>query len=146
MNKAKVKYNTKICVSSDYGELAAIRQFVLDKAVEFGFNDDEAFKISLAVDEACTNLVKHSYKFDSTKQICVFIELNTNQFIVNILDEGTPFNPSDFPTPDMTEYLSKHRRGGLGIHLMRSVMDDISYIPSNQHNPHNTLKLKKILS
>ncbi len=131
---------------SDFAELAGIRSFVRCKALEFGFSEEDAQKISLAVDEAVTNLIKHAYKLDSEKQIRVEIDEHGDEFTVNILDDGIPFNPLNARTPDMIEYLKNYEKGGLGIHIMKLVMDDIAYLPgSPAQNRRNMLKLTKRL-
>lgn len=146
MNKAS-KYQNNLCAVSDFKELGRIREFVLKKAIVFGFSDDEAQKISLAVDEACSNLIRHAFNFDSNKKICVEIELNNkDMFVVNILDDGKPFNPLDVESPDMKSYFREFRTGGLGISIMKKVMDDISYTPSDSKKAKNLLQLKKNLS
>lgn len=139
------KYNKKVCATSDFTELYRIREFVMKRAEEFGFSDYDASQIGLAVDEACTNIIKHSFKTDKSKQFCVQIETNANFFIVEISDDGKPFDPLSVPEVNMKEYIKNYKRGGLGIHIIRNVMDEVEYSPSKGPNSMNTLKLKKYL-
>ncbi len=139
------KYNNKVCATSDFTELYRIREFVICQAEDFGFSCDEASQIGLAVDEACTNIIKHSFKLDKSKKFCVQVETNANFFIVNISDNGKPFDPMTIPEVDMKEYIKHYKRGGLGIHIIRNVMDDVKYYPSNDKNVMNLLTLKKSL-
>lgn len=134
-----------VCIKSDFAELIKVRDFISNKASVFGFSDEQSNKIVMAVDEACTNLIKHSNKFDTTKTICVQVESKNNAFVVNILDDGIPFNPVDFPSPNIKDYLQKPKSGGLGIYIIKRVMDKISYLPSSKDMPHNTLQLTKQL-
>jgi serine/threonine-protein kinase RsbW len=127
-------------------ELSRIRDFVYNRAIHYGFADEEAQKISLAVDEACSNLIKHAFKFDRERQIQVEIEIGKKYFTVKIMDDGVPFNPLSVTEPDMKEYFNEFKRGGLGILIMRKVMDKISYTPSSSKNKKNTLLLKKAFS
>jgi serine/threonine-protein kinase RsbW len=137
----------KICTFGDYSELSKIRDFVFARAIDRGFPDSEAQKIVLAVDEACTNLIRHAFKLDKSKKICVSIESDPNNFTVNIIDDGNPFDPMQVNKPDMDEYFKQFKKGGLGIHLMKSVMDEISYTPSDKADDSmNTLKLKKLIA
>jgi serine/threonine-protein kinase RsbW len=145
MVKAKEKYN-EICAIGDYEELGKIRDFVKLRAELFGFVGDDINNICLAVDEACSNLIRHAFKFDKKRKICIKIESDNNAFIINVIDNGKPFNPLEITLPNMSDYIAKPRRGGLGIKIMRSLMDDISYMPMNDSNPNNILKLKKILN
>lgn len=146
MLTAKNKYKNKnLCASGDYSELEKIRSFVSDEAVKFGFSGEDSQRIALAVDEACTNLINHAFKRDSSRNICVEIEPSQNHFVVNILDDGAPFNPLEAPQPDMKEYFKNYKRGGLGIQIMRLVMDEITYFPQAGKAKKNILKLKKVL-
>ncbi|MBP1649056.1 MAG: Anti-sigma regulatory factor [Bacteroidetes bacterium] len=116
-----------IHIESRTDRLIAVREFVSASARKFGFSDEEVSKIALAVDEACTNIIKHAYKFDPTQYITVTIKPRGRTFEVSIKDTGRQFNPSDIMTPDMKEYLTHYRRGGLGIYLMKSLMDKVEY-------------------
>ncbi len=139
------KYNNKVCANCDLPELFRIREFINEKAERFGFSDFDASQIGLAVDEACTNIIKHSFNLDKSKKLCVQVETNSDFFIVNISDDGKPFNPLSIPEVDMKEYIKQFKRGGLGIHIIRKVMDEIEYYPSQGNNTKNILKLKKSL-
>jgi len=133
-----------INIESRTERLIAVRDFVSGAAREFGFNDEEVSKIALAVDEACTNVIKHAYKFDPTKSITVTIRRGNGMFQVAIKDTGRQFNPSAIQPPDMKEYLSHYRRGGLGVYLMKSLMDKVEYSidPGNK----NEVRLTKFLA
>lgn len=116
-----------IRVESRTERLIMVREFVSDAARSFGFGDEDVSKIALAVDEACTNVIKHAYKFDPTRFIHVSIRSGNGTFEVAIQDDGLQFNPALVQKPDMKEYLSHYRRGGLGVYLMKSLMDKIEY-------------------
>jgi serine/threonine-protein kinase RsbW len=117
-----------LTIESRTERLIAVREFVSSAARAFGFDDEEAGKIALAVDEACTNIIKHAYRFDPTKSITVTVRRRDNAaFQVTIRDAGLDFDPSRVKSPDMREYLSHFRRGGLGMYLMRSLMDKVEY-------------------
>ena len=131
-------------IESRTERLIAVREFVSKAAREFGFNDEDIGKIALAVDEACTNIIKHAYRFDPNKEITVTVRRKNEAFEVSILDSGTGFDPARIPTPIMKEYLSHFRRGGLGIYLMKSLMDKVEY--GNGPGQKNEVRLTKYLS
>lgn len=136
------------CFSSlnDISELERIRTFVSDCAKKFGFSDDISYKISLAVDEACTNLIKYTFNSSKNKDIKIKITCKNNDLLeIYIYDKSEPFNPLLINSPDMNEYLKSYKKGGLGIYIMKLIMDDIEYIPRSQNNMYNTLILKKKL-
>jgi serine/threonine-protein kinase RsbW len=114
-------------IESRTERLIAVRDFVSAAAREFGFTDEEISKIALAVDEACTNVIKHAYEFDPHKQLTITVKGSDGAFEVSIRDTGKQFNGSNLQPPDMKEYLTHFRRGGLGVYLMKTLMDKIEY-------------------
>ncbi len=114
-------------IESKTEKLSIVREFVSDAARRFGFTEESVGKIALAVDEACTNVIKHSYNYAPNKEIDIRIIAENGVFEIVIIHQGKTFNPDEVKTPDMREYLSHYRKGGLGIHLMRSLMDTIEY-------------------
>lgn len=132
-------------VKSDTAELGKIRQFIAERAANFGFDEEAANKIVLAVDEACSNLIRHAYGFDPEKVFIIEIETQGRVFIVRIIDNSKPFNPTEVNPPNMSEYFNKFKKGGLGIHLMRMLMDEITYMPASHNNPSNVLTMSKSL-
>jgi serine/threonine-protein kinase RsbW len=129
-------------------ELERIRQFVQDKAREFGFSDESVHKIALAVDEACSNLIRHSYHLDETKTFIIDISSEAdNALTIEIKDKGDAFDPLTVPPPDLRQYAAQHRKGGFGVHIIRMVMDAVEYFPANPPAEEmNCLKLVKKIS
>jgi serine/threonine-protein kinase RsbW len=145
MKKEKHKYDNKICAVTNHSELERIRDFIKSNAQSFGFDEMDSNKIALAVDEACTNLINHAFKLSPDHEICIQVDTQIKDFIITISDDAESFNPLEKNQPDMVEYFHKYKKGGLGIHIMRLVMDEIQYLPSSSINPKNILKLKKQL-
>jgi serine/threonine-protein kinase RsbW len=112
-------------------KLKSVRDFVAAEATAFGFDEETVNKISIAVDEACTNIIKHSYEFAKDKSIDITISTKKEEFEIIIAHDGKTFNPDAVTQPDMKEYLTHYRRGGLGMHLMRSLMDRVEYSVKN---------------
>lgn len=123
--KRKAKYCLKIPSQTDNLEL--IREFVSRIATKAGLDSDDVNKIELAVDEACANVIKHAYKKDEKHPIDIAIEIDYNKFTVIVTDKGKGFDIKKIKTPDMREYLAEMRVGGLGIFLMRSLMDEVDF-------------------
>ena len=116
-----------LTIESRTEKLRLVRDFIADAARKFGFDTESVHKIALAVDEACTNVIKHSYKFAADKTIEIAVQTRNGAFEVVIYDEGVSFDPRAVHNPDMKEYLQHYRKGGLGMYLMRSLMDKIEY-------------------
>ncbi|MGQ9644467.1 MAG: ATP-binding protein [Ignavibacterium sp.] len=117
----------KLVVKSRTENLSKIRDFVSSNASEAGFNKDEIDEMILAVDEACTNVIKHAYKYSTEGDIRIEIQFNKSAFTITIEDDGISFNPDVVPAPDLQKYYREHRVGGLGMYLMKTLMDNVEY-------------------
>ncbi len=126
MNSTMPKESSKT-ISSTTDNLLTVRRFVADAARNFGFSDEETSKIVLAVDEACTNIIKHAYLNAPDKTIHITINIKKNRFDVLISDQGKSFDPKTLRPLDLKEHLTHYRRGGLGVYLMKSLMDEVEY-------------------
>jgi serine/threonine-protein kinase RsbW len=123
--------------------LSEVRDFIAAAASEFGFSDEDIANISLAVDEACTNIIKHAYQNQPDKEIEISVVRHKNNFEVRIVDFGKKFNPQAIKPPDLRQNLAHHRRGGLGVYLMKRLMDKVEY--SFLPGKHNEVRLVKYL-
>lgn len=121
----KKKYQLRIPSQAD--NLEIIRELVSRVATKVGFSEDDVNKIELAVDEACTNVIKHAYEKDSKKPIDIVIKIDYEKLTVIITDRGKGFNPRRVRLPNMKEYLAEMRVGGLGIYLMKTLMDEVDF-------------------
>ncbi len=123
-NKTK-SYRLKIPSRTDNLEL--IRNFVSGLAKKVGFDKDDINKIELAVDEACTNVIEHAYRNDEGKDIDIVIKIDYDKFTIIVADQGRSIDVDKIKMPDMKKYLAELRVGGLGIYLMKTLMDEVDY-------------------
>jgi serine/threonine-protein kinase RsbW len=136
----------RLAAFGDTTELERIRQFVEEQAREFGFAEQWAHKIALAVDEACSNLIRHSYHSDASKEFFVDISKHDAEtLVIEISDSGSTFDPMTVAPPNLQQYAAQHRKGGFGVHIIRMVMDGIEYLPADPAHPMNRLRLVKRL-
>ena len=101
------------------------------------------FEINLALDELFTNII--SYGFDDNEEhvIEITIELEPDQVILRVEDDGIPFNPVEASAPEAACSVETCKVGGLGIHLIKNLMDEICY---RRCGNRNVLIMKKNLS
>lgn len=124
-----IKNNSnQIIVKSKTENLSDIRDFVKRTAEEAGIIQDLIDKIMLAVDEACTNIIKHAYKSNPDGEINISISYSNKKFTVKIKDYGTSFEANSIPEPDLQKYYREKRVGGLGMYLMKTLMDEVKYV------------------
>ncbi|MEX0601905.1 MAG: ATP-binding protein, partial [Bacteroidota bacterium] len=88
----------------------------------------------LAVDEACTNIIKHAYQNAPDKPIHISIDSDNNRFEVVITDEGKSFDPATMKPLNLKHHLTQYRRGGLGVYLMKTLMDEVEYSSRGRKN------------
>jgi len=119
--------NKELTVKSTTNNLAIIREFVENVARESGFSKEIVSKISLAVDEACTNVIKHAYKFSPDREIKILTQFNDSKLTIRITDSGDKFDPNLIPEPNLKEYHKQKKVGGLGMFLMKKLMDEVQY-------------------
>lgn len=117
----------KISVSSSTKNLHKIRNFIEETALNSGISREKTDEIILAVDEACTNIIKYTYKYEEKHKISIKIKNKGNNLIVEIIYRGKGFDPNKVKSPDMKEYFKNYKVGGLGIPLMRKFVNRIEY-------------------
>lgn len=107
--------------------LGRIRNFISGIAVGMGFGKDDINKIELAIDEACTNVIKHAYRDMPNGDIDINVNSDDDKLAIKVTDYGKSFNHETIQMPDMEKYLAELRVGGLGIYLMKTLMDEVDY-------------------
>lgn len=122
--------------------LDEIREFVGRVARAGGFSEREIYNIQLASDEAASNIIEHAYAGVSDGYIEISCEVKNGVMTIILVDHGIPFDPSEVPAPDLTADLSERKIGGLGIYLMRKLMDEVHYKAEPAKN-RNTLTMIK---
>jgi anti-sigma regulatory factor (Ser/Thr protein kinase) len=137
-----MKNTVSIRIKNDLSELNRIAKSVADFNGSHNLPSKAARAVSLALDEIITNII--SYGYDDRKEHEIIIQLSVKQgeLILQIEDDGRRFNPLDLPKADTESPLEGRQIGGLGIHLVRSIMDDMAY---SRHNEKNCLTMKKKL-
>jgi len=125
-DKSKMKKD-KLEITSRTENLAEIREFINTAASETGLSKDAIDNIILAVDEACTNIIKHAYKYFPDGKIILNLKIDKKSFTIEIIDFGKSFEPALVPNPDLQKYFNEKRVGGLGMYLMKTLMDDVRY-------------------
>lgn len=120
-------------IPADENNLSEVRDFIADICLRAGFSKRETNNTKLAMDEACTNIIKHAYG-GKGGEIRVDVEAEPGRVEINIFDRGTPFDWGGVEDPDLEKYVEIGKKGGLGIFLMNRLMDDLDYQTSEAGN------------
>jgi anti-anti-sigma factor len=117
----------RLQVRGRYQNIPGIIDFVNEAALAAGLSEEEAFHCQLSVDEACTNIIEHAYGAEDAGRIEVACEIEPGVITVRIVDYGQPFDPGAVPEPLDTNELDQIEPGGIGLHLMRKLMDEVRF-------------------
>jgi serine/threonine-protein kinase RsbW len=127
---------------SDTGYLSLVRDLTRRMAAEAGFADATAEQLSLAVDEATTNVLKHAYHGATDREVEIRFDDAGGALRVDIVDNGDTVDPRAIPRVDLEKYVAERRKGGLGMHLMEKIMDSVTYRRSARRNVCTMVKRK----
>lgn len=108
-------------------ELLAIKDFIQRVCDAAGCGPKEVANVKLAVDEACSNIVRHAYKDREGGKIVLEIGVGYGDLKIKIVDFGKPFDFHSVKDPDLNRYVDIGRKGGLGIWLIKKMMNDVQY-------------------
>lgn len=120
-----LKYS--LTVDSRLERLSQIAEFTQETARACGLNENQAFEVQMAVDEACTNVIQHAYHGRPDGTIDIVCEKRGRELVVTIRDYGDPFEPKKVARPKTRAPLSQRNIGGLGLFFMRRMMDRVNF-------------------
>jgi serine/threonine-protein kinase RsbW len=117
----------KLTFPGRYDSLAAISEFVTQAAEAADLDERAIYAVQLAVDEASTNVIEHAYGGEGRGEIEITCSINSDGLTVTLRDHGSPFDPERVPPPDLAASLEERDAGGLGLNLMRRLMDEVHF-------------------
>lgn len=103
-------------------------------AAENGLPPPILHDLNVVLDEALNNVIAHAYEDGAHDEITVRMELRPGAIAITIEDRGRPFDPRRASAPDLAAPLRARKVGGLGVHFMRSLMDDMTYARAGDTN------------
>lgn len=107
--------------------LARVAEFVADVTARARLSQKQSDDIQMAVDEAVTNVMEHAYAGRKNGRILITTTVSAREFLVEIRDNGKPFDPNSVPPPNIKSPLSERAIGGLGIFFMRKLMTTVEF-------------------
>jgi serine/threonine-protein kinase RsbW len=133
-----MKYSINITCQTS--ALSDLRAFLKDSLLHFSLSDIDRHQLTLAVEEVCANLIIHSHGCNPKERICLEIKENPEKLIFEISDQGEAFNILDYEVPDLKKVMLEKRKGGLGIILVKKIMDEIEFESINGTNTCRLIK------
>lgn len=116
-------------------KLQDIRSFVKEVLNKHNLTGLDVSTVVLAIDEVCANLIIHTHQCNPKESIKVEIKvLEGNKWVFNIIDNAEMFDINRYEEPKLDDIIKKQRKGGIGLILVKKIMDDIQIITKkNQH-------------
>jgi serine/threonine-protein kinase RsbW len=128
VTKNRVEETVEIHLPSMTKHLNAIRLLCCTLAESMGFARRDSETTALAVEEALTNVIEHSYHGEEGKKMQVIFEMEGDKFTVRILHTGDQIDNSQFfLVDDLDHFYKQKKRGGLGVLIMKKCMDEVIF-------------------
>ncbi|MFT4604879.1 MAG: serine/threonine-protein kinase RsbW [Rhodothermales bacterium] len=133
----------KLTIPSSTRYLEDVRHFVERHAEKAKLPEDSVQQLKMAVDEACANVIEHAYKGNNEQPIDIAVIVRSDRFTVRIRDKGEGFDPTVYQEPDLTSIARSRRAGGLGVHIMHRLMDQVEYRQRGRTNECRLTKYRR---
>jgi anti-sigma regulatory factor (Ser/Thr protein kinase) len=123
----------RLKVKSELSELKKVRTFLKETLEEKNISEKDYYIMELSLVEVCINIIKYAYP--KNKGV-IYLKSWTqkNEVFFEIKDDGIPFDPRSIKKPDITEIIEKEKKGGLGVFLIRSLMNKVEYQRKKNQN------------
>jgi serine/threonine-protein kinase RsbW len=124
----------KLNLACQTSSLSELRSFLQQNLANYTLSEVERHQLTLAVEEVCANLIIHSHACNPKDKIQLEIKDSNEKVIFEITDEGIAFNLLEYEVPQIKQVVEEKRKGGLGILLVKKIMDDIEFESKNGKN------------
>lgn len=121
-------------VPAQYDSIRTLASLLGKIAGTARLDEQEAFACRLALDEACVNIIEHAYANAASGEIEVTIQGAPGMCMICLTDFGEPYDPQEVARPRFGVDIEDASPGGLGLYLMRSMMDEVQYVVSPYGN------------
>ena len=133
--------NIKFSIKNEISEIAVLRESLSAFYSRHGFSAKMINGLNLAIDEILTNIISYGFSDKNRHEISVSVTAGNAEVLIEIKDDGWQFNPLEAPPPDVDMALDDRPLGGLGIFLVKKLMDSIEY---KHEEGRNILVMKKV--
>jgi serine/threonine-protein kinase RsbW len=135
---------SRFIVRADTAAMRQVNDFVAAFAREQAIVADEAARILILLEELLTNLIKYGYPDRAEPgQVEIALVLDGSRLEIEFIDDGCAFDPFAAPLPNLDDPLEQRQVGGLGLHLLRSLSDEVRY---ERRNNTNVIRLSRLVA
>ena len=116
-----------IILANDISEIAKLNEFVEEIGTDFSLSPEVVFNLNLVLEEAVVNIINYAYPKEEHETIYLSAMLRNGSIILVLTDTGKEFDPTMAPDVDITLSAEEREIGGLGIFLIRQIMNEVKY-------------------
>lgn len=117
----------KLILQNEVAEISKLAIFIEELGEEFGLSPELVFNLNLVLEEAVSNVILYAYPKEEHQTISLIARKKDNQLIFVLTDSGKEFDPTQAPDADITLSAEDRPIGGLGIFLIRQIMNTVEY-------------------
>ena len=117
----------KLVIKNDISEISKLATFIGELSEELDFTPELNFNLNLVLEEAISNVILYAYGKEEQKEISLVAYLSDNNLVFVLTDLGMEFDPTKVPDADVTLSAEEREIGGLGIYLIRQIMNTVEY-------------------
>lgn len=132
-----------IILANEISEIGRLADFIEDMGNEFSLAPDVRFNLNLVLEEAVANIINYAYPKDEHESIYLSARMHEDSIVLVLTDTGKEFDPTMAPEVDVTLSAEERQIGGLGIFLIRQIMNEVRY---ERIDGKNVLTLEKKLT
>ena len=133
----------KLVIKNDISEISKLAVFIDELGEEMNLTPELIFNLNLVLEEAVSNVILYAYGKEEQKDISLVAYLSDNNLVFVLTDSGMEFDPTKVPDADVTLSAEEREIGGLGIYLIRQIMNTVEY---QRIDGKNVLTMRKQLN
>jgi len=116
-----------VALKNDLSEIERLSRVVAEFGARNRISEEIVFDLNLSLEEIICNVISYAYDDENEHEINISVWLEDGELTAEVKDDGRPFNPLEIPEPDIGLPLDERPIGGLGMHLVRNLMDRLEY-------------------
>jgi serine/threonine-protein kinase RsbW len=126
--------STRLAIRNEISDLAILRGELKRFCEEHAIARKTLMQLQVTLDEIVSNIIKYAWPEGGTHELSVRITVSENEIEIEVVDDGQAFDPRTAPAPDRRTARRRPRPGGIGIHMVKQLVDDIAYSRVNGRN------------
>jgi serine/threonine-protein kinase RsbW len=133
---------TELTIPAEFNSVAPIRNLIEKIGFRYAFTTKTIHATKLAVEEVVTNIIRHGYINTMDGKITIQIQVRAYSLGIVLIDQGPSFDPKQVNNPNIAHYIDIGKRGGLGIFMIRKLVDEFQYLVTDRGNEIHLIKYR----